>query len=498
LLYIFFRIQFNLVIFLEVVGPIIDGIAINRDQRYITLNPADTRERVSMVSVATVDDVRHAFDSAYEAFDKWSRLSPHERARVLYRAADLFEQELDSMARLITREMGKTLAESRAEAERVPWILRFYAGLILRQSGRSIPSQVGNGLILAQREPLGVVSVITPWNFPIAIPAWKIVPAIAAGNTVVFKPASLTPTIAYKLVEILYKAGLPKGVVNMVIGPGSTVGREMLTNRHVEAISFTGSHEVGLEVHKAVGGLDRFVRLQLELGGKNAVVVAEDARIDEALDIIVRGAYSLAGQACTATSRVIAHESIYQRLVEALRERVSRIRVGNGLDPNIDMGPLSSIDQKKKVLTYIEIGRGEGATLVHGGRALENGIYQYGYYVEPTIFKDCSKDQRIFQEEIFGPVLCITPYRDLDEAVDLVNSVKYGLVAGIISRDIGRIMRLSRELKVGLVRVNRQTVGVEFQAPFGGVKASGNDIYKEQGEEALDFYTRIKTVYLHW
>jgi len=483
---------------LNIVGPIIGGELIQRDEKYITLNPADTRERISMVSTASVEDTRRAIDVAYEAFDKWGRLPPHERAKILYRAADLVESELDSLASIITREMGKTISESRAEAERVPWILRFYAGLILRQVGRAIPSQLPNGLILAEREPLGVVGVITPWNFPIAIPAWKIVPAIAAGNTVVFKPASITPTVAYRFVEILHRAGLPKGVVNLVIGSGGTVGREILTNRKIEAVSFTGSHEVGLEVHKVVGSLDRFVRLQLELGGKNAVIVAEDARLDEAVEIIVRGAYALAGQACTATSRVIVHESLYAKLLEALVERVRRIRVGNGLDPSTEMGPLSSMDQKKKVLSYIDVGRREGAVLAYGGRALEEGIYSYGYYIEPTIFRDCAKDHRIFQEEIFGPVLCVTPYRDLDEAVDLANSVKYGLVAGIISRDLGKIMRLSRELRVGLVRVNRPTVGLEFQAPFGGTKASGNDVHKEQGEEALDFYTRIKTVYLHW
>jgi len=483
---------------MKIVSSIIKGEPVIHDEKYRIHNPADTREIVSEYSPATLDDVKYAFDVASEAFGSWSSKTPHERAKILYRAANIVEEESEDLARLITREMGKTISESRAEVERASWILRFYASLILRVNGYTIPSQFKGGLILTVREPLGVVGVITPWNFPIAIPAWKIVPAIAAGNTVVFKPASLAPTIAYRFVEILHRAGLPPGVVNLVIGSGEKIGREMITNKHVEAVSFTGSTNTGLEINRIAGSLDRYVRLQMELGGKNATIVTEDAPLSEAVEIIVKGAFAIAGQACTATSRVLVHMDLYGKLVEALKTRIDGMKVGNGLDPSTDMGPLASMDQKKKVLSYIEIGKNEGAKLVYGGYALESGDYAYGYYVKPTLFIDCEPKHRIFQEEIFGPVLCVTPYSSIDEAIELANSVKYGLTLGIVSRDLSKIMRIAQGAKIGIVRVNRQTVGVEFQAPFGGVKASGNDIYKEQGIEALDFYTRIKTIYMHW
>lgn len=481
-----------------VVGSIIKDEHLIRDERYRIYNPADTREVVSEYSPASLDDARYAFEVAGEAFSIWSSMTPHERAKILFRAANIVEQELEDLARLITREMGKTVGESRAEVDRVVWILRFYGSLLTRINGYTIPSQVKKGLILTVREPLGVISIITPWNFPIVIPAWKIVPAIAAGNTVVFKPASITPTTAYRFVEILHRAGLPPGVVNLVIGSGGKLGREMITNKYVKAVSFTGSSDTGAEINKIVGGLDRYVRLQMELGGKNATIVAEDSPLEEAVEIIVRGAFAQAGQACTATSRVLVHRNLYGKLVEALKNRIDGMRIGNGLDPSTDMGPLASSDQKKKVLSYIEIGKSEGAKLVYGGHALEGDHYAYGYYVKPTLFIDCEPGHRIFQEEIFGPVLCITQYSNIDEAIELANSVKYGLTLGIVSRDIDKIMRISQGVEAGIIRVNRQTVGVEFQAPFGGVKASGNDIYKEQGLEALDFYTKIKTIYLHW
>ncbi|MEM0472276.1 MAG: aldehyde dehydrogenase family protein [Sulfolobales archaeon] len=483
---------------MKIVSSIIKGEPVIHDEKYKIYNPADTREIVSEYSPATLDDVKYAFEVASETFSLWSSKTPHERAKILYRAANIVEEEFEDLARLLTREMGKTINESRAEVERVPWILRFYASLIVRINGYTIPSQLREGLILTVREPLGVVSVITPWNFPISIPAWKIVPAIATGNTVVFKPASITPTIAYRFVEILHRAGLPPGVVNLIIGSGGKIGREMVTNKHVEAISFTGSTDTGTEISRIVGDLDRHVRLQLELGGKNATIVTDDAPLNEAVEIIVRGAFAVAGQVCAATSRVIVHRDLYDKLVEALKVRIDRMKVGNGLDPSTDMGPLASMDQKKKVLSYIEIGKNEGAKLVYGGYALESGDYAYGYYVKPTLFTDCEPKHRIFQEEIFGPVLCVTPYSSIDEAIELANSVKYGLVLGIVSRDPRKFMKIAREAKVGVVRINRQTTGMEFQAPFGGVKASGNDLYKEQGIEALDFYTRIKTIYMHW
>jgi aldehyde dehydrogenase (NAD+) len=462
------------------------------------LNPADIREEVSVFSEASLDDVKQAIDSAYEAFNKWSRIPPHKRSRILFRAANIIEQELEDFARLLTREEGKTLRESKAEVKRDVGILRFYAGIAPKLGGKTLPSQLPSTVVLTIREPLGVISVITPWNVPLAIPAWKIAPALVTGNTVVFKPSSLTPTIAMKFVNALYRAGLPKGVLNMVVESGSSIGDELVTNKKVPAISFTGSTEVGLSIHRKVRNLNRFIRVQLELGGKNALVVAEDADLSEAVEIAVSEGFGLTGQACSATSRVLVHSSKYDAFVRALAERASRIRVGNGLRSDVDMGPLVSLDAKRKVERYVDIGVSEGAKLAYGGSPLEEGEYKYGYFFQPIVFAECTKNMRIFREEIFGPVVCVTPYNSIDEVIELVNSVDYGLVGGIVSKDMSTIMRFIEEADVGVIRVNMPTIGMEYQAPFGGFKLSGNDLYKEQGEEAIDFYTRIKTMYIRY
>jgi aldehyde dehydrogenase (NAD+) len=483
-----------------ILGSFINGEIVKREDtpRIKILNPADTREEISIFSGASLDDVKRAIDSAYEAFNKWSGVPPHERSKILFRAANIIEQELEDFAKLLTREEGKTLRESKVEVERAIGILRFYAGIAPKVGGKTLPSQFPNTMVLTVREPLGVISVITPWNFPIAIPAWKIAPALITGNTVVFKPSSLTPTIAMKFVDALYRAGLPKGVLNMVVGSGSSIGDELIVNKKISAVSFTGSTEVGLNIHRKAGDLDRFLRIQLELGGKNALVVAEDADLGEAVDIAVRGGFGLTGQACSATSRVLVHSSKYDAFVRALSERASKIRVGNGLRDDVDMGPLVSLDAKRKVKRYIDIGISEGAKLVYGGSPLEEDEYRYGYFFQPTVFAECTKDMRIFREEIFGPVICVTPYRSLDEAIELTNSVDYGLVAGIVSRDMSKIIRFIEKAEAGVIRVNMPTVGMEYQVPYGGFKLSGNDLHKEQGEEAIDFYTRVKAAYIRY
>jgi aldehyde dehydrogenase (NAD+) len=414
----------------------------------------------------------------------------------LFKAAEIMEGMVDELSRLLTREEGKTLQEARAEVVRAVEIFRFYAGAGYRIYGQTIPSADPAVTLYTIREPIGVISIITPWNFPIAIPAWKIAPALISGNAVVFKPASYTPLIALKLVEALEKAGLPPGIVNFVTGSGLELGDEMVRNPKIGAITFTGSHDTGAAIYRLVHERSRTLRIQLEMGGKNATVVMEDADLDQAVDVVVRGAFSLTGQACTATERVLVHEKIYDMFLRRLVERTARIRLGNGLEKDVDMGPLVGENEKKKVLSYYELGREEGAKLLYGGGEPEGEAFTYGYFVEPTIFADATPDMRICQEEIFGPVVAAIPISNIKEATEIANNSEYGLVASICTKNLAYVKEFAENIETGIVKVNRPTIGVELQAPFGGVKNSGSDTYREQGDMAIDFFTRIKTVYL--
>ncbi|MEM2898098.1 MAG: aldehyde dehydrogenase family protein [Nitrososphaerota archaeon] len=458
------------------------------------INPADTGDIVAEFPLLSRQDAVRAIDVAREAQAKWAVTPVPERGRILVKAAQILEGEADELARLLTREEGKTLAESRAEVARAVSIFRFYGVMGYRLRGEFTPSAEPNTHIFTLREPLGVVSIITPWNFPIAIPSWKIAPALICGNAVVFKPASYTPLIAYRIVDALQRSGLPPGILNFITGPGSTVGSELISSPKIDAISFTGSLEVGEEIKRAAGA--RNIRIQLELGGKNPAVVLDDADIDSAVEMVVRGAFGLTGQACTATSRAIVLDSIAGEFEKKLVERVKRIKVGNGLVEGVEMGPVVGEKEMNKILDYIQVGVNEGAKLLLGGKRLTGPEHSKGYFVEPTIFTDVNPDMRIAQEEIFGPVLAIMRAHSFDEAIELANKIEYGLSASIFTRSLPRAFEFINRVQAGVVKINKPTTGLEPHVPFGGYKKSSFGMMREQGETALDFYTKIKTVYL--
>jgi 2,5-dioxopentanoate dehydrogenase len=444
------------------------------------------------------EDVTKAVQAARESFPKWSAIPGPERGKILYNAATLLESIFEELSRTLTEEEGKTFEESKNEVRRAIDIFRFYAGQASRINGKTFASTTKRTFLFSLREPLGVVALMTPWNFPVAIPAWKIAPALACGNTVIFKPASLTPLVGETLVVALEKAGLPPGVLNYITGPGNTIGRDLVTNSEVDAISFTGSYEIGYEIQKARSNSRRMARLQLEMGGKNPIIVLSDADLDEAANIVSKSAFGLTGQSCTATSRVIVHESVKRTFTEKLATLAKNIIVGDGLRPETQMGPVVSQEQMQKILEYIDVGKQEGAKLIAGGqrvRSSENANEE-GYFVEPTIFDEVAPCMRIANEEIFGPVLCIMEASNLDEAIELANRSEYALAAGLCTFNLSSALEFANRIEAGVIKINKPTIGLEFHVPFGGFKRSSSNTFKEQGEEAVDFYTRIKTVYL--
>jgi acyl-CoA reductase-like NAD-dependent aldehyde dehydrogenase len=395
----------------------------------------------------------------------------------------------------MTREEGKTLPEAKGEVKRAINILRYFGGEGARQFSYQIPSERDNVFCYTLRKPLGVVALITPWNFPSAIPVWKMAPALVAGNTVVIKPASLAPLSAYRIVEALHEAGIPAGGVNYVTGAGGAVGNTLVEHPAVRAVSFTGSCEVGNALYEKV--TRRKVRVQLEMGGKNPTVVLKDADLDFAADVLVNGAFFSTGQKCTACSRAIIEKSIYEPLLEKLIAKTRKLKVGNGLEPGVDIGPAVDAAQLATDLKYIEIAKNEGAQLVCGGQRLTGGIYDLGYFVEPTLFTGVTEGMRIAQEEVFGPVLGLMVANDFEDAMRLANGVRFGLSASIVSRDLTRVHQFINRIEAGLITVNLPTAGVEYQLPFGGTKESSFGM-REQGPAALDFYTETRTVYMKY
>jgi aldehyde dehydrogenase (NAD+) len=456
-------------------------------------NPADLDEVLCTGYLASKKHVDAAITAASDALSAWSAMPAPKRGEIVERAADILKTEMEDVARLLTREEGKTLADAKGEVYRAYNVLNYTAGQSRRLGGVTIPSELPKNFAYTLRQPLGVVALITPWNFPIAIPAWKIAPALVAGNTVVFKPASTTPLTAARFVEIFERAGLPPGVLNLLVGSSYDVGEMLSQDRRIRGISFTGSSENGTQIYATCAS--RGVKAQCEMGGKNPVVVLEDADLNLAADGIVSGAFGSTGQRCTATSRAILQESIADELVAMMVERISKWKIGNGLDPDVQMGPLVSQEQMKTVDHYIQIGKEEGARLVAGG-GHPSGLPR-GYYVQPTIFDNVQPKFRIAREEIFGPVLSVIRAKNYPDALAYANASNYGLTSSIYTNDAGKIFDFCERIETGMVHVNSPTVGGEAQIPFGGVKSSGVG-EREQGPTALDFYTDVKVVYVDY
>ncbi|MBD1381991.1 alpha-ketoglutaric semialdehyde dehydrogenase GucD [Metabacillus arenae] len=458
-----------------------------------SINPANKNEIVGYIQHSAIEDLDQAVISAKKAQLSWSQQSGAIRGEYLYKAADILEKRLNDIAETMTREMGKTLNEAKAETARGVSILRYYGGEGVRKVGDVIPSTDSEALMFTTRVPLGVVGVITPWNFPVAIPIWKIAPALIYGNSVIFKPAQETAVTASKVVECFHEAKIPKGVINMVTGSGSIIGQGIVDNRSINGITFTGSGEVGKQV--GLGAFKRGAKYQLEMGGKNPLIVVNDADLDQAVDAAISGGLRSTGQKCTATSRVIVQSGIYETFKEKLIKKVKEIRVGNGLNEETWMGPCASENQLNTVLSYIDKGVEEGAKLIYGGKRVESGECKEGFYIEPSVFENIHSKMTIAQEEIFGPVLALMKFETIEEALQIANDVQYGLSASIFTKDISKMLSFINEMDAGLIRINSESAGVELQAPFGGMKQSSSHS-REQGQAAIEFFTSIKTVFV--
>lgn len=457
-------------------------------------NPANLDEVIGLAPLSTREETRQAVAAALAAFPKWRDTPAPVRGRVISKAALLMEEQKDDLALLMTREEGKALKDALGEVQKSINILEFMAGESRRIGGETVPSELPKNFAYTLKQPLGVVAAITPWNFPISIPVWKIAPALVAGNTVVLKPATLTPFTGAKVVEIFERAGVPAGVLNMVAGSGGEVGDELLQHPDVRAVSFTGSTEVGSELYAQ--GARRMKKCQCEMGGKNPLIILADADLPLAVESAVFGAFASTGQRCTATSRVVIEEAVADRFVEMLVERARKLHVGNGLEPGIDVGPAVDEAQMKTDLRYIEIGKKEGKLLLGGGR-LSGGAYDRGYFVAPTIFDHVAPGSSIAQDEIFGPVLSVIRVRNFEEALRVANSVRYGLSSSLYTNDAAKIFEFIDRIETGITHVNSPTVGGEAQLPFGGMKGTGVGL-REMGRVAIDFYTELKTVYIDY
>ncbi|MEQ1771467.1 MAG: aldehyde dehydrogenase family protein [Devosia sp.] len=454
------------------------------------INPSNTNEVVGLYARATADDAQRAIAAAKAAFPAWSRSGLLERHSILSKTAHEIIARKEELGALLSREEGKTLPEGIGEVTRAGQIFEFFAGEALRLSGETIPSvRPGVGVEIT-REAIGVVGIITPWNFPIAIPSWKIAPALCFGNTVVFKPADLVPGSSWAIVDILQRAGLPKGVLNLVMGKGSVVGQAMLDSPDIRAFTFTGSVGTGKRVAEASVKVMR--KFQLEMGGKNPTIVLDDADLKVAVESVAQSAFFSTGQRCTASSRVIVTEGIHDRFVEALAERVRNLKVGDALEKGIEIGPVVDPGQLKQDTDYIEIGKKEGARLVAGGDLVKLG--NPGYFLQPTLFTEATNQMRISREEIFGPVASVIRVKDYDEALATANDTEFGLSAGIVTTSLKYATHFKRNSEAGMVMVNVPTAGVDFHVPFGGRKGSSYGA-REQGKYAVEFFTQVKTAY---
>jgi acyl-CoA reductase-like NAD-dependent aldehyde dehydrogenase len=456
-------------------------------------NPADYREVVSLVKRSSQEDALEAVTAAKEAFNSWRKVATPERAEYLNTIAERIREQKERLATAIVKEMGKTYIEAMKEVLYAASIFQFYSGEGRRIGGVTIPSDLPNVQIKTVKEPIGVVLVITPWNFPLSIPAWKIAPAILCGNTIVLKPSSETPLLATMLMNIIHEVKIPSGVVNCVIGSGSMID-SILHEKTIKAISFTGSNQVGKHIYTKAS--ESMKRVLLEMGGKNPLIVMEDADLDEAVDLAIKGAFGQAGQACTATGRVLVHSSVLEPFKAKLIRQTQALKVGNGLIEGIDMGPQINDNERNSTLELIDSAVKEGAQILAGGDVPLSTEHKYGYFVNPTVIGGVTPSMRIAKEEVFGPVLSILEIENLDDAIKLANDIEYGLTAAICTKNLDYIIHATNEIEAGLVKVNMTTTGTFFQAPFGGYKGSSLGTYKELGREGVDFYCKNKTVYI--
>ena len=458
-------------------------------------NPANIDELIGEFPLSDPDDVAAAVSAAKNAYKSWRLTPAPKRAEILFRVAELLVKRKEDFARDMTREMGKVLAETRGDVQEAIDMTYYMAGEGRRLFGQTTPSELPNKFAMSVRQSIGVCGLITPWNFPMAIPSWKMMPALVCGNTVVLKPAEDTPLSSYHLVDAMSEAGLPPGVANLVSGDGPGAGAPLAQHKDVPVVSFTGSTATGRII--AQNCAPHFKHCSLEMGGKNIILVMDDANLDLALDGAIWGGFGTTGQRCTAASRIGVHKSVYKEFVSRLTQRAQRLKVGNGLDPSVEVGPLINEQQLQTVMSYVEIGKREGAKLLTGGNRLDSGDHARGWFHAPTVFGDCDPKMRVAQEEIFGPVVSVIPIDSLEEGIEVANGVPYGLSASIYTRNVNRAFAAIQDLYTGIVYVNAPTIGAETHLPFGGTKHTGNG-HREAAIAAIDFFTEWKSVYIDY
>ncbi|HUY80969.1 MAG TPA: aldehyde dehydrogenase family protein [Acidobacteriaceae bacterium] len=470
-------------------------VAARTGKTFLNVNPADSEDVVGEFQSSGAEDVDAAVQAAAEAWKTWRLTPAPKRAEILYRTGEILTQRKEEYAQDMTREMGKVLSETRGDVQEAIDTAYYMAGEGRRLFGQTTPSELRNKFAMSVRMPVGVCGMIAPWNFPMAIPSWKLFPALVCGNTCVIKPAEDTPLSTFNLVQTLMDAGLPPGVVNIVTGFGPEAGAPLVSHAGVKAVSFTGSSEVGRVVGQTAAA--SFKPCSLEMGGKNAMIVMDDANLELALDGAVWGVFGTTGQRCTATSRILLHKKIAAEFTAKLVARADALKVGNGLDEHVQMGPQINQQQIETSIKYCEIAKKEGAKLLTGGTPLEDGGYDKGHFFAPTVFGGVKPGMRIAQEEVFGPVVSLIEFADFDEAIEIANGIQYGLSTALYSRDVNRAFRAMRDLEAGITYVNAPTIGAEVHLPFGGVKQTGNG-HREGGTGALDFYTTWKSVYVDY
>lgn len=471
-----------------------EWIASQSGEMFENINPADRRDIVGRFPLSNSEDLNAAVNAAQDAFDGWRQTPAPRRAELLFRLGEILIGNKSRLTADMTREMGKVLKEAGGDVQEAIDCTYYTAGEGRRLHGFTTPAEMRNKFAMCVRQPVGLCGLITPWNFPMAIPSWKLIPALICGNTVVLKPAEDTPLSSYNLVKACEEAGIPPGIVNLVTGYGDTAGAAMTNHPALRLISFTGSTETGRIVASACA--ERNAICSLEMGGKNAIIIMDDADIDLAIEGAIWGAFGTSGQRCTASSRLIVHKKVYRKFLNKLVDQTTSLRVGNGADPKTDVGPVINADAVEKIMSYIRIGKDEdGAKLSCGGKRLTRGDYAHGYFIEPTVFSDATADMRIAQEEIFGPVTTVIPVDSLEEAIEVANGVRYGLSAAIYTQNVNRAFQAMNELYTGIFYVNASTIGAEVHLPFGGTKATGNG-HREAGTQVLDIFSEWKSIYV--